>query len=61
MAQLKPCKKCEKIIDGQSTGYVEGPLLGKNAGWYVVCEECEYETPIYCSKQSAIDAWNKRS
>ena len=47
--ELKPCKwgKCPKVFR-------------KYQACAVVCE-CGEQTPLYFSKQAAIDAWNKRS
>lgn len=54
MAELKPCKclsQYPRLI---------GPLIGLECGYCVKCD-CGRATPIYCEKDEAISAWNKRS
>jgi hypothetical protein len=54
MTELKPCKclsQYPRLI---------GPLIGLECGYCVKCDGGR-ATPIYCEKDEAIDAWNKRS
>ena len=55
MEELKPCKCLSSIVE------IQGNFFLERGGWCVVCPDCGYQTPIFLSKEAAIDAWNKRS
>jgi len=57
--KLLHCAHCgssriERIID---TGYM--PDSG-HTYYFIRCRNCEIRTALYCSKEEAIDAWNRR-
>ena len=56
MAELKPCdcKSSKPVLITISNGNVVVES-------HVYCYGCGKSTPIFGSKEEAIDAWNKRS
>ena len=60
MSELKPCPFCggKAHIEFDYNGVIESPE--KIWAYSVICERCATSSGLCCSKEKAIEAWNRR-
>ena len=54
--KLKPCPFCGSVVIGK-----DKTNCGCFAFYFICCKKCGAKSAYYQTKNSAIDAWNKRS